>query len=175
MSDDFQSHELVTATKLNRSLRTGRCIGRARRVTNSNTVTAASPFVAVLRLDDIPLLGGRQYTIVSSPLNLDTSQNSNVGQATLTYTTDGSTPTVSSTILPGSVVKSMIPDGNQPEEVIINTTYIPAADETLSLLLCIARQVGTGAIMIVADGTNTITEIRVIDQGEDPGDTGVDL
>lgn len=175
MSDDFQSHELLTATKLNRSLRAGRCIARGRRVTNSSTVAASSPFVAVLRIDDIPVTSSRLYTIVSSSLGLDTSQADNVGQAVITYTTDGSTPVVGSTVLPGSLIETNIHDTVQPEAVIINTSYTPASDQTLSLLLCIARRVGTGAIMLVADGTNTIIELSIFDSGEDPGDVGVDL
>ena len=174
MSDDFQSHELVTATKLNRALRSGRCIGRARRITSSTT-SSSTTLVPVLRLDDIPLTAGRQYTIVSSALALDGSVAADSITIVMTYTVDGSTPTIASPTFPGSNVQIVQSNVSIPEYRSIITTYIPAADETLSLLLCVFRGSGSGVVGILADGTTRICEFRVLDQGEDPGDTGVDL
>lgn len=174
MSDDFQSHERLTATKLNRSLKAGRCIGRARRITNS-TATSGTALTAVLRLDDIPIFAGRLYTVRSSNLFFDASVANDVGQGILTYTTDGSTPTISSTTFPGGVTQTIIPNISFGEARPILTTYTPATDQTLSLLLCAARATGTGVIVIQANGAGTLCEFAVYDQGEDPGDTGTDL
>jgi hypothetical protein len=174
MSDDFQSHELVTATKLNRALRSGRCIGRARRITNSSS-TSGTALLPVLELDDIPIFANRLYGIVTAPLFLDGSVASDVGQAWITFTTDGSTPVIGSTPLPGGVAQTIIPNISFGESVLIATTYTPSTDQTLSLLLCIARGTGTGVITLQANGSSTIAEVRVMDLGEDPGDTGVDL
>lgn len=174
MSDDFQSHELVTATKLNRALRAGRCIGRARRITNSSAATSTT-LVPVLELDDIPVIGGRQYDIITSPLFLDTSVANDVGQAWFTYTLDGSTPVIGSTLLPGGVAEAKLVDTAFGESRVIATSLTPASDGSLSLLLSVARGSGTGNIIIQANGTSTICEFRVYDRGEDPGDTGVDL
>jgi len=71
MSDDFQSHERLTATKLNRALRSGRCIGRARRITDSPS-SSSTTLVPILRLDDIPLTAGRLYVVMTSEWAIDT-------------------------------------------------------------------------------------------------------
>lgn len=174
MSDDFQSHELVTATKLNRALRSGRCVGRARRITNSNA-TSGTTFQTVLRLDDIPVFSGRQYGLLTTNFFLDGSVANDVAQAFVLYTTDGSTPTIASAQFPGAYTQTVVPNISFGEARPIITSYIPAADETLSLLLCIARGSGTGVITLQANGSGTICEMRLMDCGEDPGDTGVDV
>lgn len=175
MSDDFQSHELLTATKLNRALRSGRCIGRARRVTGSNASTSGTR-IPVLELDDIPLVAGRQYEIKTNTYAVDGVTNNDVAVVDILYTTDGSTPAVAtSSVLPGATCETQQVIATQFVFGIIETTYTPAADELLSLLLCIRHSAGVGAMNMPADGTARIIEMRVLDCGEDPGDTGVDL
>jgi hypothetical protein len=174
MSDDFQSHERLTATKLNRSLRAGRCIGRARRITNSSA-TSGTALLPVLRLDDIPIFAGRLYEVRTTNLFLDGSIANDVGQAFILATMDGSTPTIASTTLPGAATQTVIPNTSFGEARPILTSYIPAVDETLSLLLVAARGSGSGAIVIQANGAGTVCEMKIVDLGEDPGDTGVDL
>jgi len=173
MSDDFQSHERVTATKLNRSLRSGRCIGRARRISSSSIANSAT-LVPVLRLDDIPMTGQRAYDIKTSTLLLDASVANDVGRIVLTYTTDGSTPTISSSVLPGGEYTKVLPNIAVAEGSPLITTYVPAADETFSLLMSVARFSGTGNIIILGSAT-VILEMKIVDMGEDVGDTGVDL
>lgn len=173
MSDDFQSHERVGTTKLNRSLTPGRCIKRARRITNSST-SASTVLVPTLRLDGAPIYTGRQYTIVTSSCLFDTSNVGDMARIALTYTTDGSTPTTASPILPGGQDQVYLGNTSSGVHAKICTPYIPTADETLSLLLSIARVQGAGTVQLLADGTHII-DLRIIDQGEDPGDTGVDL
>lgn len=174
MSDDFQSHERLTATKLNRALRAGRCIGRARRITDS-TATSGTARTGVLELDDIPLVAGRLYHIVTTEWAIDTSVAADVGKVEMLYTTDGSTPTITSTQLPGAQCETVIPSASRAEYVRMSTSYVPSADETLSLLAVASRTSGTGVIVILGTGTTSVTEFRVIDLGEDPGDTGVDV
>lgn len=174
MSDDFQSHELITATKLNRALRPGRCIGRARRITTSASANSAT-LIPVLELDDIPVVGAREYTVMTSGLWLDTGVANDVALATITHTLDGSTPVVGSAILPGGTAEAKLVDPNAPETRVIATSITPAADGLLSLLLCVSRVAGSGLIVIQGDGTAKLIEMRVYDSGEDPGDTGVDL
>lgn len=174
MSDDFQSHELLTATKLNRALRAGRCIGRARRITDSSTSTGTTR-IPVLRLDDVPIYAGRLYVIRTGVLQVDGATANDVGLAELMYTTDGSTPTITSSILVGGSAQVIQPNAASNADAIIATTYTPAADETLSLLLTFRHDVGTGAMGLKADAGGRIIEFGVYDSGEDPGDTGVDL
>lgn len=164
---EWAAGEEATAAKMNRH----GIKGRARRTSNSTTTTTET---GVLRLDDIPILAGRCYEIKSSPLGLDSSVTNDETIAQIRYTTDASTPTTSSTVLPGSRVQTRQTDANVAEHKVICTTYTPAADETLSLLLCVARLAGTGNHSITPD-TSGITEFTVVDIGVDPGDTGVDI
>ena len=174
MSDDFQSHEQAAATKLNRGLTAGRAVGRARRITTSSN-SASTTAVAVLELDDISIKSGRLYKIETSGVLIDTSVANDVGAMQIRYTTDGSTPTISSTILPGAFARAKLVDASFAESRAIHTTYTPAADQTLSLLLCVLRETGSGNVNLVADGAAAIIEMCIYDRGEDPGDTGVDL
>lgn len=174
MSDDFQSHEILTATKLNRALKAGRCIGRARRITNSSTSTGTTR-IPVLRLDDVPITAGRLYNIRTGVLQVDGATANDVGLVELLYTSDGSTPTIASTIVVGGSGQTIQPNTASNAVVSISTTYTPAADETLSLLMTFRHDVGTGAMGLIADAGGRIIEFGIYDQGEDPGDTGVDL
>ena len=165
--------EIATAAKWRRD--TKKILGRARRTTDSST-SASTTLVAVLRLDDIPITGGRLHRISTSPLSLDSSTANDVIRASILYTTDGTTPTTSSTQLPGGIAQTSQPNAAAGEfPSAISTTYTPASDETLSLLLCVSRISGGGNCLIQANGTVTIIEILVTDLGIDPGDTGTDL
>jgi hypothetical protein len=174
MSDEFQSHEILTATKLNRALKSGRCIARARRITSSTTSTGTTR-IPVLRIDDIALTAGRLYNIRSGVLQCDGATANDGALVEMTYTTDGSTPTISSTVLPGGSAEIVQPNTGVNAPVHISTTYTPATDETLSILMTFRHSTGTGAMGLVADGGGRLIEFGIYDQGEDPGDTGVDL
>jgi chitobiase/beta-hexosaminidase-like protein len=150
----------------------GTIIARGRRTSNS---TASASEQGVLRLDDIPITNGRLYQIYTSGLMLDSTVANDESRARIRYTTDGSTPTTSSTILPGSQADYRQADAGIPEHVHIRTTYAPSSDQTLSLLLTTSRIAGTGNISIGADGTSNVCDLYVMDCGEDPGDTGVDI
>jgi hypothetical protein len=142
---------------------------RGNRTTSSTTTTTE---VGVLRLDDIPIYAGRTYRIWTSPLRLDTSVANDVARANIRYTTDGSTPTTSSTVMTNAqALLANIADG---DSVDICIDYSPSADELLSLLLCVARQSGTGNISIIAASTTPINMV-VEDIGLDPTDTGTDI
>ena len=101
--------------------------------------------------------------------------NNNTAMTKILYTTDGSTPTVASTLLPGCQAEEIQPSAASPVFMLLDTSYIPASDETLSLLLTIRHGVGTGVLNMLANGADKLIELRVFDHGEDPGDTGVDL
>lgn len=171
---DFLAGEIPTAAALNTASLAGRCVGRAQRITNSSTSTSSTA-VAVLRLDDIPITAGRLYRIETSRLAVDGATAADTLAAELRYTTDGTTPTTASSILPGTYDEVDQPNASRAEFLYICASYAPAGDETLSLLLTIHHGSGTGAMGLQADGTLKIIEILVWDCGVDPGDTGVDL
>lgn len=168
----FSAGEKVTATKLNLELLDGQVIARGRRTTTS-TGTSGTTELGVIRLDDVPITSGRLYTITwrGDP---DSTIDTDVISVRCRYTTDGSTPSTSSTILPGSERRqpafASVTNGQQHSAL-----YIPSSNETFSVLLTQRRVSGTGSVTLFANGTDFITDIWITDGGVDPGDTGVDI
>lgn len=152
--------------------RTGIIIARGRRTTSSTASTGTE--VGVIRLDDIPVTGGLLYRVASNGLHFDTTVAADVSVARVRYTTDGSTPSTASTILPGALAYALQGNASWPETALIDTFYAPAADETLSLLLTVNRVAGSGSCLIFADTDHTI-DLWVESLGTDPGDTGTDI
>lgn len=144
---------------------------RGRRDTSSSGTTTE---VGVIRLDDYPAKNGMILEIGTGALLLDTTVNNDVVDVYIRYTTDGSTPTTSSPILPGGIARKKLTDNAAAESVSISTTYTPGADQTLSLLLTVARFSGTGTVLIFGDGT-AITDLRIKPRGLDPTDSGTDI
>jgi hypothetical protein len=144
-------------------------VARGRRLSNSTTTTSE---VGVLRLDDIEVLGDHIYEISTSSLLLGTSVANDIVLARLRYTTDGSTPSTSSTLLTQAGERIEVTANGAYTQVV--GTYAPASDETLSVLLSVTRTSGSGSVGINY-GSAVPIELYVIDLGEDPGDTGVDI
>jgi hypothetical protein len=144
-------------------------IARGNRTTNSTTTTTE---VGVLRLDDIPMYADRTYKIWTSALTLDTSVAADVAAANLRYTTDGSTPTTSSTIL--TAAQAPLANATSGNSVTIIIDYSPATDTLFSVLLTVTRVSGTGNISIAGAATAPI-DMVIEDIGQDPTDTGVDI
>lgn len=170
---DFLAGQVPTAAELNLAAKAGVIVGWAQRVIDSNTANSTTD-VAVLELPDVPLTAGRIYEILSSTLRIDCSIANDVGMARIRYTTDGSTPGVTSTVLPGGQAQGVLANTSFPEDKVIATRYVPASNETMSLLLCVSRQTGTGVITILADGANRVIELTIRDCGVSPGDIGID-
>jgi hypothetical protein len=165
--------EIVTADQYNRD--TEKIVNRARRVTTSGNATTTGVATAVLRLDDTTIAGGYLYGIRTSSLALQASAVGTYCRAQIHYTTDGSTPTTSSSVLPGAVTQTISAVVSQSINSPILGLYSPGSDEVLSLLLSIVRTGGTaGNVTIFADATNTI-DMWIENLGLDPGDSGVDL
>lgn len=146
-------------------------LARAQRTTASSGSTGTE--VGVLRLDDVPIYAGRLYRIFTGNLNIDTSVADDIAHCRLRITTDGSTPSTSSTQLGGGMRDDMASASAGPI-IAITHLYAPSADETLSVLLTVNRIAGTGTIVIYGDATTTI-DLAIEDVGLDPGDTGVDI
>lgn len=165
----FLAGQTLTAAALN--LATKKILARGRRTTASTGTTTE---VGVIRLDDIPIVGGRLYEISSSTVTPDTGTNGDMTNVRIRYTTDGSTPSTSSTVLPGAIGQVRLDDASNGEALVVKTFYAPASDETLSLLLTVGRSSGSGTITLFADGVFE-THLVVKDVGVDPGDTGTDI
>lgn len=165
--DSITSSHTASITLLNR-------LGIKDRASRSTDSTATATEIGVLRLDDVPILAGRIYAIQTTPLGLDSTSTNDEIIAQFRFTTDGSTPTTASTVLPGGRVQVRQTDSNVPEHKTIYTTYTPAANETLSLLLTVARLAGAGNVRISPD-TSGLTAFTVVDLGVDPGNHGTSI
>lgn len=139
-------------------------IARARRTTNSNPANS-SAHVPVLRVDNIAVRAGRAYIVKTSELNPETSDATTTYRVTIRFSTSGPA-TPASPVLPGAE-----PFDFRDGSTAIETSYIPATNHTLSVLLCIARINGSGTARLLADPLGWI-ELFVYDEGIDIGDTG---
>lgn len=158
----------VRANALNTALSYGRVIARGRR---ESTSTAASAETEVLRVDGISLTSGKVYWITAGSLLLDTTVANDVGRVRIRLSTSGAATTSSTQFASSNMTLDNATDGNN---VHVGNLYIPSGDETISILVTTVRQSGTGNISIVASSTNPL-DLFVVDMGDDPGDTGVDL
>ena len=134
--------------------------------------TGTTTITGVLRLDSKQLRAGRHYELGTSSLRLTGGVNDGV-TATLRITTDGTTPTTSSTaLLTGS---AQCTSNAIFENVTLRGLYTPSADLLLSVLLCVARTTGSaGNASIGGDATYPI-QLWIVDLGESVSDTGVDI
>lgn len=137
-------------------------------VTTPSGVSTSTTAVAVMRLDDIPLLSGRSYLITCPTLHPTSSVTTDNTRVELRYSTSGAATTASS-VLPGAQAYQVF-----GSTVNLTTVYQPGSNQTLSLLLCVARDSGTGNVTMFADATR-LSQIIVYDQGLAVSNTGVDL
>ncbi len=166
----FNAFTTPTVEELN--LAAQRIVARGRRITNSSTTTTE---IGVLRLDDIPLKGGRLYWVGTNSVGVDTGNTGDTARLNLRYTTDGSTPSTSSTVLTMGQAKPV--DIAVAESIHVDALYAPGSDETFSVLLSVQRAAGSGAAVGVTAGTGQPgpIDLYIVDLGEDPGDTGTDI
>lgn len=140
------------------------------RTTNSSTTTTTE--IGVLRVDDVPITGGHRIEVKVNAIFLHSTTTTDVVRATIRYTTDGSTPTVSSTQLCAAQIS--VANNSFPATNIASGTYVPSSDQTLSVLLTVIRMTGGGNVQILATSTFP-AELSIVDLGIDTGDVGVDL
>lgn len=145
-----------------------RIIGRHQRTTGAGATTSE---IGVIRLP-VSVKAGRAYEIRSSPIPLFSSTTGDWAFARIRYTTDGSTPTTSSTSL-GTI--SGLSSGGWTH-ANISEPYYAATDHTLYVLLTLGRFTGSGNVSAGIDATNCphIT-LQVIDNGKDPGNGGTTI
>lgn len=143
--------------------------GYGNRQTNS---TGTTSIVGVLRLDDVQLRAGRAYEIKTSNLRPTSGANDGV-TCTLRATTDGSTPSTSSTAI--ATGSAQITSVSIFESITLSRLYTPSVDQLFSVLLCVARTTGTaGTTSLGGDATYPI-EIWIVDVGEAVADAGTDI
>jgi hypothetical protein len=141
--------------------------------TTASTVNGTATDIGVIRLDNVAVVSGRSYSIRTNSLNpLSTVGTDNV-RCQVRYRTDGTPAGITDTALPGGQGYSAGNGGNWPT-LTFDIQYIPSGNQTLSLLLCVARQAGSGSVNLFADGTR-VTELKVMDCGIDVGNTAVNL
>lgn len=149
---------------------TRKLIARANRVTSSSTTTTESD---VLRLDGLALKAGRVYNFHTGSLQPVSSIANDYIAIKLRYSSTGTASTAgASTVL--MTAQSRITGASGNETAHADVLYVPAADETGSLVLTISRVSGTGNVSIGSGATLPI-ELWVFDCGVDPGNTGVSL
>lgn len=146
-------------------------LARAHRDTEGPITTGAA--VATLRIDDVAIAAGRAiecryrtHPRSESPGDLIVME--------LRYTTNGSVPTASSPILPGSQAYSYAQAFDVPLTMEATALYQPAVNEILSVVLCVSRALGSGDCRLGADASAT-TEIFISDVGVSVADSGTDL
>lgn len=150
----------------------GTIIGWAQRITNSTT-NSTSTDIGVMRLDNVAVVSGRSYSIRSNSLNPNSTVGTDTVRIQVRYRTDGTAAGITDALLPGGQAFTF---GTASGFVTatFDIQYIPTGNQTLSLLLCVARSNGTGAVSLFADGVR-VTEIKIFDCGVDIGNTGVNL
>ena len=141
-------------------------IARGRRTTSTGNVTTTE--TGVLRVDNIPVYAGRIYKISTSNMNMDTSVDNDAARAAFRTSTSGAA-TTSSTL--GNYLRNTIDSASQSNVHNAVMFYVAGADGTLSVLLTLLRQSGTGNIIMFCSGTD-ILDMVIEDLGVDPGDSG---
>jgi hypothetical protein len=149
----------------------GQVLARGNRATTSTLTTSE---VGVLRLPVGSLVAGQTVSVKASPLFLYSSVAGDFVFAQIRYTTDGTTPSTASPILPGAQAHVRIDVAGVDVSTHIVTTYTPATAVNLTLLLTVSRSAGTGSVAITG-GTVHPYEVVVTAMGTDPTDTGVDI
>lgn len=144
-------------------------IARGNRQTDKTGVTSEA---GVLRLDDISIKSGRLYRVYTNQM-LVGAGSGDVIALRLRYTTDGSTPTTSSTVL--RYVQIPEPAGTPTLTLSIGAFYAPGSDQTLSVLLTALRVAGTAANVTITGNADNPIELCIEDMGVDPTDTGTDV
>lgn len=140
-----------------------------RRTTDSAASTSTTP-TGVLRIDNIPVKAGRDYIILTGPLSPASTVDGDNARIEILFSTTG-TATTASAVLPDARAFERVgnPFGSTSS---LRARYTPGADQTLSILLCVARNNGTGSLILTADG-NRNTYMEVIDAGPSLSNSGV--
>jgi hypothetical protein len=146
-------------------------IKRGRRITPSSTTTT---IVGVMRLDNVALKAGREYTIRVTGLHLDSTVAADALRAEIRFDATGAAATTASNQLQDSIVYGRIVTANSGETKPCEAEVTPGADATYSFILCVARIAGAGNARLFA-GANDSIHMKIYDCGTAVSDTAVIL
>lgn len=135
--------------------------------TSTNTATSATA-VGVFRLDSISLLSGRAYSIRIPGLHITSTVTTDNMRVEGRFSTSG-TATTASAVMPGLQAFQIF-----GSTVNLETIYQPGSNQTVSLILCIARDSGSGTVSLYGDASR-LYQIIVEDLGLAVSNTGVNL
>lgn len=150
-----------------------RLVKRARRSTNSGTFTTTE--TPTLRLDNIPVIGGAAYRIMTSQLSVGSTDATSSVLIRLRYVfalTTGTVATISSTQL--AAVRIFQDSASAVNTISLSGFYFPASSGYISLLISAIRVTGGGTLTFFGTGGDAY-DLTVEFAGDDPGDTGVVL
>jgi hypothetical protein len=146
-------------------------VARGRRTTSTGSITTTE--TGALRLDNIPVVGGKIYRISTSAVNLDTSVANDIGSVRfrVAYSpTTGTAATIASTLV--GFIRNTIDDAGSSNVIPASCFYMPSADGYISVLVSAIRNAGTGNLIIFAAVSEPF-DLVIEFGGDDPGDTGV--
>lgn len=145
-------------------------LARGNRSTSKTGVTTETAF---FRFDDVAITSGHGIGIEVTGVGLRPASNdaTQVGAIRIRYTTDGSTPTTSSTEL--SLIRIACPTSSNSPYVSLSATYYPASNETLSVLFTVARE--AGGVNQEATAANGSMQFKISDQGVAPASSGTSI
>lgn len=163
--------EIILADDINKELLAGTVVARHSRLTASSA-TASATGIGVILLS-VPVITGRAYEVNVLACHLNSTVQTDNCFGKVTMTTDGSTPTASSTIMRGALSYT---HGNATGAVPVGAVWTSTITGTLKLLLCVGRESGTGNASMDGPGDgNRAIDLVVTDKGVDPGSTGTNV
>jgi hypothetical protein len=158
-----------SATTLNDP--SGMCVAYGERTTTSTGSTGTE--VGVLRIDSIPIVSGRHYKFVLSPVSFTSTVAGDLIAVRFRLNTSG-TATTASTLVAELAEDAKTASAQEKVHGMV-VPYPATTTANLSLLLSIIRNTGTGTCTIAVSAAGYNIRVGVYDCGVDPGDTGVDL
>lgn len=146
----------------------GQIVARGSRTTSSSTTTTEQ---SVLRVDSVTVVSGRLYTVVTSPLWLQSSVAGDVIAGRIRWSSSGAA-TTSSTVLGenGGIQGTLASPG-----IPLVLPFPAGSTATISFLLSVVRGAGTGNVSIGTTSNHPNIDLMIFEGGIDPTDTGVDL
>ncbi|HET8716673.1 MAG TPA: hypothetical protein VFM50_02895, partial [Nocardioidaceae bacterium] len=125
---------------------------------SNSSATSGSTELGILRIDSVPLYAGRIYRIGTNSLLVDGSIANDVARVFLRANSAG-TATTSSTQL--AIGQTVVPNVSFPNGIQVSCLYAPASDETLSILLSVGRQTGTGSFVVLGSASGVPMQLSV--------------
>ncbi len=148
----------------------GSVLARGNRATSKTGITTETAF---FRFDDVPVLSGHAITMELSGVSLQPASDAStqVGAIRVRYTTDGSTPTTSSTEL--SIHRVACPTTANAPYFSFVATYYPPSDMNLSVVWTVSREAGT--VNQQAAPSVGGMQFQIVDRGAAPSASGTSI